>query len=280
MENEHQNQQHDIKKTIRKTYGKIALQQSSSESGSSTSSCCAPGCCSGEGGIDSPAQVASVVGYDTIELESIPQASILGVGCGAPVTFANLQKGETVVDLGSGAGIDVFLSAKKVGNEGRIIGIDMTDEMLERARINAKEHGYINVEFRKGDIEQRIPVDDNSVDVVISNCVINLTVNKVDAFKEIHRVLKPGGNGRMVISDLITDAEIAPTDADAQMWSSCIDGALRKEHYIESIRQAGFQNIEVLSEQIYMDGEDEGSSRADSKQERKITSVVIKAMKR
>jgi arsenite methyltransferase len=275
-EHHHQHQQQDIKKIIRKTYGKIALQQSNSESGSSSSSsCCAPGCCSGGEGTDSAAQVAAIIGYDKSELESIPQASILGMGCGAPVNFANLHKGETVVDLGSGAGIDVFLSAKKVTETGRVIGIDMTDEMLERARRNAKEHGFTNVDFRKGDIEQRIPVDDNTADVVISNCVINLTVNKVDAFKEVHRILKPGG-GRMVISDLVTDTEIAPTDADAQMWSSCIDGALTKEHYIESIRQAGFQNIEILSEQIYMDEE---TNQTDGKR-RKITSVVIKAVKK
>jgi arsenite methyltransferase len=273
MENEYQQQ--DIKKTIRKTYGKIALQQSNSESGSS-SSCCAPGCCSGGGGKDSPAQVAALIGYDTDELGSIPQASILGVGCGAPVNSADLQKGETVIDLGSGAGIDVFLSAKKVSNEGRVIGIDMTDEMLERARRNAKEYGFTNVEFLKGDIEQRIPVDDNSVDVVISNCVINLAVNKVNAFKEINRILKLGGSGRMVISDLVTDIEIAPTEADAQMWSSCIDGALTKEHYIESIRQAGFQNVEVLSEQLYMD---DIGNQVDGKR-RKVTSLLIKAVKK
>ena len=276
MKNEHQHQQQDIKKTIRKTYGKIALQEGNSETGSSSSSsCCAPGCCSGGGGTDSPGQVAAVIGYDTNELESIPQASILGVGCGAPVNFANLHKGETVVDLGSGAGIDVFLSAKKVTEAGRVIGIDMTDEMLERARRNAKEHGFTNVDFRKGDIEQRIPVDDSSVDVVISNCVINLTVNKVDAFKEIYRILKPGG-GRMVISDLVTDTEIAPSDANAQMWSSCIDGALTKEHYIDSIRQAGFQKAEVLSVQLYMD---DGGNQVDGKR-RKITSVAIKAVKK
>ena len=144
-------------------------------------------------GGDSPAQAATVVGYETSELESVPQASILGVGCGAPVKFADLQKGETVVDLGSGGGIDVFLSANKVSNTGKVIGIDMTDEMLERARRNTKEGGYTNVEFRKGDIEKRIPVDENSVDVVISNCVINLTMDKVNAFKEIYRILKQAG---------------------------------------------------------------------------------------
>ena len=151
----------DIKNTIRKTYGKIALQERSSESGSS--SCCAPGCCSGGGGGDSPAQAATVVGYETSELESVPQASILGVGCGAPVKFADLQKGETVVDLGSGGGIDVFLSANKVSNTGKVIGIDMTDEMLERARRNAKAGGYTNVDFRKGDIEKRIPCHNNKL---------------------------------------------------------------------------------------------------------------------
>ncbi|MFL6486330.1 MAG: methyltransferase domain-containing protein [Nitrososphaera sp.] len=150
----------------------------------------------------------------------------------------------------------------------------MTDEMLERARKNAKEHGFTNVEFTKGDIEQRIPVDDNSVDVVISNGVINLTMNKVNAFKEIYRILKQRG-GRMVISDLVTDTEISPAEADAQMWSSCIDGALTKEHYIDSTRQAGFQNIEVLNEQLYMN--EEGNQTQGKR--RKITSMVIKAIK-
>jgi arsenite methyltransferase len=265
--------QQDIKKTIRKTYGKIALQENNDESGFS-SSCCAPGCCSGGGG-DSPAQAATVVGYEKSELESVPQASILGVGCGAPVKFADLQKGETVVDFGSGGGIDVFLSANKVSNAGKVIGIDMTDEMLERARRNAKEGGYTNVEFRKGDIEKRIPVDENSTDVVISNCVINLTMNKVNAFKEIHRILRH--SGRMVISDLVTDTEIAPTDANAEKWCGCIDGALTKEHYLDSIRQAGFQNVEVLSEQLYT--EDDDDNQVDGKRKKKITSVVIKAVK-
>jgi ubiquinone/menaquinone biosynthesis C-methylase UbiE len=262
----------EIKKTIRKTYSKIALQESNNnESGSS--SCCAPGCCSGGG--DSPVQTATAVGYETSELESVPQASILGVGCGAPVKFADLQKGETVVDLGSGGGIDVFLSANKVTNLGSVIGIDMTDGMLERARRNAEQGGYTNVDFRKGDIEKRIPVDDNSADVVISNCVLNLTMDKVNAFREVYRVLKQGG--RMVISDLVTDAEIALNDANVEKWCGCIDGALTKEHYLDSIRQAGFQNVEVLDEQLYMDDEDD-SNQVDGKK-RKITSVVIKAVK-
>jgi arsenite methyltransferase len=177
---------------------------------------------------------------------------------------------ESVVDLGSGAGIDVFLSAKRVGGRGRAIGIDMTDEMLEKARRNAKVYGYLNVEFRKGDIEKKIPVNDSIADLVISNCVINLTIDKVSAFREVHRILKQGG--RMVISDLITDKEVAPSAVSVKKWCSCIDGALTKEHYLDSIRNAGFPNVEVLSEQLYMDD----SEQVDS---RKIISVVIKAVK-
>jgi ubiquinone/menaquinone biosynthesis C-methylase UbiE len=268
----------DIKNTIRKTYSKIALQQD--KIGGSFSSCCGPECCSGGGGTNSPVQAAVVVGYETSELESVPEASILGVGCGAPVKFSDLRRGETVVDLGSGAGIDVFLSANKVSNTGKVIGIDFTDEMLERARKNGNEGGYTNVDFRKGDIESRIPVDHNSVDVIISNCVINLTLDKVNAFKEIHRILKHNG-GRMVISDLVTSNEIAPTNANAEKWNSCIDGALTKKHYIDSIRQAGFQNIEVLNEQLYVDDDyqEEGNQQDSKTAKRKITSVVIKAVK-
>ena len=204
----------------------------------------------------------------------MPQASILGVGCGAPVKFAHLQKGETVVDLGSGAGIDIFLSARKVGPQGRAIGIDMTDEMLERARRNAKDGGYTNVDFRKGDIEETIPVDDNSVDVVISNCVINLTTDKVKAFKEIRRILKNGG-GRLVISDLVSDGKTPPPkeSIDLEKWSSCIDGALTKDDYIESIRKAGFRTVSVLEERTYLE---EDAPEASG---RKIVSVVVKAIK-
>jgi arsenite methyltransferase len=172
--------------------------------------------------------------------------------------------------LGSGAGIDVFLAANLVKENGMVIGIDMTDKMLEKARHNAKEHGYKNVEFRQGDIEKRIPVEDNSVDVVISNCVINLTSNKIDTFKEIHRILKPKGIGR-IISDLVTDKEVDANLIDVDNWGSCIDGALTKENYIKSIRDAGFLNVEVLDEQPYLEME-----KAD---ERKITSLAIKAVK-
>jgi arsenite methyltransferase len=180
---------------------------------------------------------------------------------------------KVVVDLGSGAGIDVFLAANIVKSSGKVIGIDMTDEMLQKARKNASDSGYTNVEFGKGDIEERIPVDDNSVDIVISNCVINLTTDKVKTFREIYRILKPNGIGRIVISDLMTDKQIAedPSLVDPDKWCSCIDGALTKENYIASIKKGGFDRVEVLDEKRYTEG--------DQVDNRKITSLVIKAVK-
>ena len=263
----------DIKEKVKERYGKIALL-------SNVDSCCMPGeCCQADDDNNkndhntsaSPIQSAKIIGYDTNELESIPESSILGVGCGAPTKFAHIKEGDIVVDLGSGAGIDVFLSANRVGKMGKVIGIDMTDEMLEKARNNAKENGYVNVEFRKGDIETRIPVEDNSIDVVISNCVINLTINKVNTFKEVYRILKPNGIGRMIISDLVIDKEIDKKSIDPGKWCSCIDGALTKENYLDSIRRAGFSDVEVLEEKLYLDG--------DSVEGRRITSLVIKAVK-
>ena len=177
-----------------------------------------------------------------------------------------------MVDLGSGAGIDVFLASNIARENGKVIGIDMTDKMLEKARQNAEKHNYKNVEFRHGDIEKWIPVDDDSADVVVSNCVINLTSNKVNTFKEIYRILKPNGVGKMVISDLVTSKEMDKDSVNADDWCSCIDGALTKENYVNAIRKAGFANVEALDEKPYteMEGDDEG---------RKITSLVVKAIK-
>jgi arsenite methyltransferase len=264
----------DIKEKVKERYGKIALL-------GNVDSCCIPGeCCqvdddnitkNDQNRSTSPIQSSKVIGYDASELELIPQSSILGVGCGAPTRFAHFKEGDAVVDLGSGAGIDVFLAAKKVGKSGRVIGIDMTDEMLEKARNNAKENGYVNVEFRKGDIETRIPIEDNSIDVVISNCVINLTTNKANTFKEVYRILKPDGIGRMIIYDLVTDKEIDKNSIDPDKWCSCIDGALTRENYLDSISRAGFSDVEVLEEKLYMNNENIDG--------RRITSLVIKAVK-
>jgi ubiquinone/menaquinone biosynthesis C-methylase UbiE len=241
-----------IKQSIKNRYGGIALTNQ-------TEGCCAPtesscGC--------GPQNI----GYSKQELNTVPENSILGVGCGVPVNFANIKEGEIVVDLGSGAGIDVFLCTNKVRESGKVIGIDMTDEMLQRARSNAKQGGYSNVEFQKGDIERRIPVEDNTVDLVISNCVINLTIDKKAAFKEIHRILK--GNGRMVIADLVTSKETELKSIKSEDWCDCIDGALTKENYIDSIRNAGFNKVEVIQETPY--------TEIDARQ---ITSVIIKATK-
>ena len=167
-----------------------------------------------------------------------------------------------------------FCQPIKLDGSGKVVGIDMTDEMLEKARKNAKDNGYTNVDFRKGDIEKRIPVDDNSVDLVISNCVINLTTDKTDTFREVHRILKQG-EGRMVISDLVTDKEVHGDSVDSEKWCNCIDGALTKENYLESIRKAGFQNPELLEEKLYIQ---EGSdNKVDGK--RRISSIVVKAVK-
>ena len=209
-----------IKDDIKKKYSKIVVS-------GNTDCCCMPGECDSG---DSPIDATKLIGYDQKELESIPQDAILGVGCGAPINHTNLKEGETVVDLGSGAGIDIFLAARKVLNSGKAIGIDMTDEMLQKARDNAKKGNYTNVEFKKGDIEENIPLDNNSVDAVISNCVINLTTNKTNAFKEVFRILKNGG--RMVISDLITDQELSADQVNSVKWCDCIVGALQKVNYL------------------------------------------------
>jgi len=224
-----------------------------------------PECCTDS----SPKQALLSVGYDKGELESIPESSILGVGCGAPLNFATIKEGETVVDLGSGAGIDAFLASKSVKDGGKVIGIDFTDDMLTKAKSAAREHGFKNVEFRKGDIENSIPVEDDSVDAVISNCVINLTTDKVRVFKEVYRILRKNGKGRIAISDLVTSKEVQAESVNAENWCSCIDGALTRENYINSIKQAGFKDVKVLNEQLYME---------DDKTERKITSVVIGAV--
>lgn len=253
--------QETLKAKIKERYSKIALEGNSQ-------SCCGPECCNSA---EADPQMSSVaVGYDDIALESIPKSSILGLGCGAPINFANLKTGDVVVDLGSGAGIDAFLASREVKDNGKVIGIDFTDEMLHKATSAAKENGFTNVEFRKGDIEDSIPVEDNSVDVAISNCVINLATDKVKTFKEIYRILKKDGNGRMIISDLVTSKEVHGASVNAEDWCSCIDGALTKENYINSIKEAGFQNVRILNEKTYME--------PDSKNDRKITSVVIGAV--
>jgi arsenite methyltransferase len=211
------------------------------------------------------------VGYSAEDLKLVPRMAILGLGCGNPTALADLKVGETVVDLGAGAGIDVFLAANKVGAGGRVIGVDLTADMVAKGRQLAREHGFANVEFRQGEIE-RLPLRADSVDVIISNCVINLTEDKLASYREIFRVLRPGG--RILISDLVT-TEVLPEDvrASCAAWADCLAGAMEKEAYLETIRQAGLAEVSVASESPY------ASPEMDPRLMGKILSVKVRAFK-
>ena len=224
-----------VKEHVKKRYGEIAKSE-------------AP-CCSSCGCDPSRANVALRIGYSAEDLRNIPEASSMGLGCGNPVALASLKEGEVVLDLGSGGGIDVFLAAKKVGSKGKAIGVDMTEEMIQKARTTASKYGYENVEFRLGEIED-LPLEDDSVDVVISNCVINLSPDKQKVFQEAHRVLKPGG--RIMISDLVTEGELPEEIRKSfDAWAGCIAGTLEKSEYLETIRRAGFKNVKIVSESTH-----------------------------
>ena len=186
------------------------------------------------------------IGYAEEELRSVPEGANLGLGCGNPVAFASLKEGETVLDLGSGAGLDCFLAANKVGEKGRVIGVDMTPEMIDKARENARKGRYKNVEFRLGEIEN-LPVADNIIDVIISNCVINLSTNKRRVFEEAFRVLKPGG--RLMISDIVLLKELPDViKRNVEAYVSCLSGAIMKDEYIEMIEEAGFPEVKIIEE--------------------------------
>ncbi len=224
-----------IKEEVRSRYGEISKQSSS----------CGCGCC----GTSQADEVGTQVGYSTEEMGAVPDGANLGLGCGNPVALAELRPGDTVLDLGSGGGFDCFLAARAVGETGRVIGIDMTPEMLERARANARKGGYENVEFRQGEIEA-LPVDDASVDVIISNCVINLSPDKPRVFAEAFRVLKPGG--KLFVSDLVLLRKL-PGFVSRSMaaYAGCVAGALLRDDYLDAIRGAGFQDVDVLGESPY-----------------------------
>ncbi len=184
--------------------------------------------------------------YSDADKASIPDGADLGLGCGTPTAFANIKEGMTVLDLGSGAGIDCFIAAKHVGTSGKVIGIDMTEEMIKKANDNKSKVNAANVEFRLGEIES-LPVDSGTVDRVISNCVINLVPDKRKAFSEIHRVLKAGG--KFTVSDIVTDGKISEEERrDASLWAGCVSGALDKKDYLAIIENVGFKEIIVTSE--------------------------------
>jgi SAM-dependent methyltransferase len=184
--------------------------------------------------------------YKPEDLASLPDGADLGLGCGVPTGFADLKEGFTVLDLGSGAGIDVFIASRHVGQTGKVIGVDMTEAMIEKAKANARKINATNVEFRLGEIEA-LPVDGDSVDRVISNCVINLVPNKNNAFREIYRVLKSGG--KFTVSDIVINGTMSEEKRrDAALWAGCISGAIDKKEYLGIIRNAGFSQVEVVSE--------------------------------
>lgn len=190
-----------------------------------------------------------VRGYDPAELAELPEGANLGLGCGDPAADADLQPGQTVLDLGSGAGVDCFLAARRVGPEGYVIGVDVTDEMLARARENARRGSYLNAEFRKGEIEN-LPVESSTVDRIISNCVINLAPDKARVFAEAYRVLKPGG--AITVSDIVSIGELPASVRGAlEDWAGCTAGALEKEAYLGVVRDAGFTEVNVLREVVY-----------------------------
>jgi SAM-dependent methyltransferase len=208
-------------------------------------SCCGPSGCT----TSSDEAVTLDIGYSKKQLSAVPEGANLGLGCGAPIDHLALQPGETVVDLGSGAGIDVFLAADVVGPTGKVIGVDMTPEMLLRAQRNAAKAGVTNAEFREGRLEN-LPVDSGTVDAITSNCVINLVPDKAVVFKEIARILKPGG--RIVISDIILDKKLPPEiEKDVYAYVGCISGAAMREAYFAMIKDAGLGEIEVLKDIDY-----------------------------
>ena len=227
------------RKIVREGYAKIAKQKSS---------CCAPApsCC---GGTDIRQDIGKKIGYTEEDLKAAPEGANLGLGCGNPVALASLKEGETVLDLGSGAGFDCFLASSRVGHGGRIIGVDMTPEMVEKARDNARKGNYANVEFRLGEIEN-LPVGDNSVDAVISNCVINLSPNKKRVFQEAFRALRPGG--RLMVSDIVLLKELPEEIRNSvAAYVGCVAGAVTKKEYLEAIQATGFEETKVLSEATF-----------------------------
>src|SRR6476660_10253458 len=221
--------QENVKELVRQKYSEIALQDKETNQ----SSCCGSGCCSTE--------VYSVMSDDYTQLEGYNPDADLGLGCGLPTQFAKIKKGDVVIDLGSGAGNDAFIARHETGETGKVIGIDFTPAMIERARKNTEVRGFNNVEFRQGDIDD-MPVTSNKADVIVSNCVLNLVPNKHKVFSEIFRVLKPGGH--FSISDIVLEGNIPEKWKEvAELYAGCISGAIQKKEYLDIIEEAGFTSI-------------------------------------
>ena len=265
-----------IKKVVRERYGELALR--------GLSCCQSASCC--------PVEIGEKIGYTETDLQAAPEGANLGLGCGNPLALASLSPGETVLDLGSGAGFDCFLAARRVGATGRVIGVDMTPEMIERARRNAETGGFQNVEFRLGDIEN-LPVAEGSVDVVISNCVINLSTDKDAVLREAFRVLRPGG--RFAVADIVALREIpAELRSVVALWTGCISGSLLDRDYVAKLTAAGFvdasvevtrsydrDDLEALGDQLDPTGLPDGLGFAEavSSLEGAFASAFVRAVK-
>jgi len=244
----------DSKKFMKEQYAKVARKQDSSYCPSN------------------PIEQAEALGYSEQEISSVPEGAVMGMGCGNPTSLAELKEGETVLDLGCGGGFDAFLAVQKVGQSGRVIGVDMTSEMIKRAKENALKGNYQNVEFKLGEIEN-LPVDDDCIDVVISNCVINHSPDKLATFNEVFRVLKP--NGRILVADVVTEGEF-PEDvlhSLDKIWAEWIAGALGKKEYLKTIKKAGFRGVTVVAENPF------SMSEMDKRLKGKIISIQVEARK-
>ncbi|HCS19509.1 MAG TPA: arsenite S-adenosylmethyltransferase [Bacteroidetes bacterium] len=228
----------ELKSLVQEKYSEIALQDKTVNA----ASCCGAGPVSG--------QVYTIMSDDYTAMEGYNADADLGLGCGLPTQFAKIQKGDTVIDLGSGAGNDAFIARHETGPEGKVIGIDFTPAMIQKARENSDKLGYNNVEFREGDLEN-MPVSNDVADVIVSNCVLNLVPDKTRVLSEIYRVLKPGGH--FSISDIVLVGDLPESlQKDAEMYAGCISGALQKEDYLQKIKAAGFQNIQVQKEKVVL----------------------------
>jgi len=236
----------EVTQQVRTRYASVAKQSGGCNcSGNKTNA----SLCCGSSNTATAADISKNAGYSENDLNSVPEGANLGLGCGNPVALASLKKGETVLDLGSGAGFDCFLVADRVGSKGKVIGVDMTPEMLERARENARKGDYKNVEFRLGEIEN-LPVADSSVDAVISNCVINLSPDKKRVFQEAFRALKPGG--RLMVSDIVLLKELPESIKNSiAAYVGCLAGASMKDDYLKTIKAVGFRQVKVLDETVF-----------------------------
>ncbi|MBF0429679.1 MAG: arsenite methyltransferase [Fibrobacteria bacterium] len=263
-----------IRKAVRESYGNIARADSSGQEQQSGCSCSSSGCCDSGNSLNAK-EVSVTLGYSKEDVSNVPEGANMGLGCGNPQAIASLKSGETVIDLGSGGGFDCFLASKAVGESGNVIGVDMTPDMVSKARGNAEKAGATNVEFRLGEIEH-LPVADNTADVIISNCVINLSPEKQKVYNDAYRVLKPGG--RLAVSDIVTIQELSEDiQKNMELYTGCVSGASKVEEQEQMLKEAGFSGINIQVKKVskeFIDSWMPGTNLGDY-----IASASIEAVK-